>query len=280
MQERYISGVDGTEKIRRYMSMKKFERLVRQGMHYFPAVSSFEDQLEGGLHTITPYLLEYDRVILDVAMNKMWPSSEGSRTEHQDAVPEVSLSTVFGEYSTSSIEQNLALLAWQKDNLFVSCWDSSENERLEMWKIYGRDRCEGACDDSRAVCIETTVGKLVDSLSLSSGFELRVARVEYFYPNSFQYEREIPLAPFLAKHYCYGFEREIRLVCFDSSLEPLSEQVKSHGRLIENASLGIDKVVVSPLGGVMFFEEVKEICEPFGLPVIESELYGAFKKNT
>ncbi|MBP5956977.1 hypothetical protein ICA16_14995 [Pseudomonas anatoliensis] len=280
MQVRYISGIDGTEKIRRYMSMKKFERLVRQGMHYFPAMTSFEDQLEGGLHTITPYLLEYERVLLDVAMNQMWPSNDRSRAECRDAVPKVSLSTVFGKYLTSSIEENSALLAWQKDNLFVSCWDSSEIERLEMWKIYGRDRCEGACDESRAVCIETTVGKLVGSLSLSSGFELRAAKVEYFYPDSFQYERDIPLAPFLAKHYCYGFEREIRFVYFDSSVEPLSEQEKLHGRLIENTELGIDKVVVSPLGGLCFFEEVREICEPLGLAVVESELYGAFKKNT
>lgn len=49
-----------------------------------------------------------------------------------------------------------------------------------------------------------------------------------------------------------------------------------HGRLIENTGLGIDKVVVSPLGGLMFFEEVKEICELLGLAVIKSELYGAF----
>jgi hypothetical protein len=279
MQKQYISGIDGSEKIRRYMSMKKFERLICEGMHYFPAMTSFEDQLEGGLHTITPYLMEYERALFDVAINEIWPSSDRTRTERRSAAPEIALSTVFGEYLISSIEQNSELLAWQKDNLFVSCWDSSENERLEMWKIYGRDRCEGACDESRAVCIETTVGGLVGSLSLSSGFELRAARVEYFYPESFQYEREIPLAPFLAKHYCYGFEREIRFVYFDSSLEPLGEQEKLHGRLIENTGLGIVNVVVSPLGGPKLFEEVKEICEPLGLAVIESELYGAFKND-
>lgn len=276
MLDHYIFGINGTEKIRRYMSVNKFRRLIRDGGHYFAAMTSFDDLLEGGLHTITPYLLEYERALFDVAINEAWPSSDRTRSKIRDAVPQVKLQTVFGECFISSIEQNLELLMWQKSNLFVSCWDSSEHERLEMWKIYGRDRCVGTCDESRAVCIETTVGKLVSSLLLSSGVELRVARVEYFYPDSFQYEREIPLAPFLAKHYCYEFEREIRFVCFDSSLEPLSKQKSEHGRLVPNTDLGIDKVVVSPLGKRMLLEEVREMCEPLGLTVVESKLCGAF----
>jgi hypothetical protein len=279
MPEHYISGINGNEKIRRYMSVKKLKRLIGDGGHYFAAMTSFDDHLEGGLHTISPYLLEYERVLLDVALNEMWPSSDRARAKVRDTVPQVKLATVFGECLVSSMEQNSELLSWQKDNIFVSCWDSSEDERLEMWRIYGRDRCEGACDESRAICLETTVEKFVDSLSLSVGVELKAARVEYFYPDSFQYEREIPLSPFLAKHHCYGFEREIRFVCFDSSLEPLSKRVKEHGRLMPSTRLGIDKIVVSPLGGPMFLDEVRGLCEPLGLLVAESELCGAFIKD-
>ena len=279
MLEHYIPGINGTEKIRRYMSVKKFKRLIVEGGHYFAAMTSFDDHLEGGLHTITPYLLEYERVLSDVALNEVWPSSDRTRAIVRDTVPQVKLATVFGECLISSMEQNSELLSWQKDNIFVSCWDSCEDERLEMWKIYGRDRCEGACDESRAVCLETTVSKFIESLSLSLGIELKAAWVEYFYPDNFQYEREIPLAPFLAKHHCYEFEREIRFICFDSSLAPLSKLKREHGRLMPSTGLGIDKIVVSPLGGQLLLTEVRGLCEPLGLLVAESELCGAFIKD-
>ncbi|MGP6462787.1 hypothetical protein [Pseudomonas parakoreensis] len=279
MFEHYISGINGAETIRRYMSLKKFKRLIASRGHYFAAMTSFEDHLEGGLHTINPYLLEYERVLLDVALNKMWPSSDGVRAESRDTPPVVKIDTVFGECLISSMEQNSELLSWHKENLFVSCWDSSESERLEMWRIYGRDKCEGACDESSAVCLETTVAEFIGSLSLSPGVELKAARVEYFHPINFHYEREIPLAPFLAKHNCYGFEREIRFVCFDSWLEPLSELKSEHGRLMPNNGLGIGRVVVSPLGGESLFEEVTELCRPLGVLVAESELRGAFIRD-
>jgi hypothetical protein len=279
MFEHYISGITGSETIRRYMSLKKFKRLIADGGHYFAAMTSFDDHLEGGLHTINPYLLEYERVLLDVALNEMWPSSDRVRAKVRDAPPEVKLDTVFGGYLVSSMEQNSELLSWHKENLFVSCWDSSESERLEMWRIYGRDKCEGACDESSAVCLETTVAKFIGSLSLSSGVELKVARVEYFCPNDFQYEREIPLSPFIAKHHCYKFEREIRFVCFDSWRKPLSNLNQEGGRLISNNGLGLDKIVVSPLGGKLLLNEVKGLCEPLDLLVAESELREAFIKD-
>jgi hypothetical protein len=279
MFEHYISGINGVETIRRYMSLKKFKRLIAGGGHYFAAMTSFEDHLEGGLHTINPYLLEYERVLLDVALNEMWPSSDGVRAKVRDTPPIVKLDTVFGECLISSMEQNSELLSWHKENLFVNCWDSSESERLEMWRIYGRDKCEGACDESSAVCLETTVAEFIGSLSLAPGVELKAARVEYFHPINFQYEREIPLAPFLAKHHCYGFEREIRFVCFDSWLEPLSKVKCEHGRLMPSNGLGVGKVVVSPLGGKLLLDEVRELCQPLGLLVAESELRGAFIKD-
>lgn len=65
-------------------------------------------------------------------------------------------------------------------NTFVSCWHKNIDENMVMWEIYGRD--------TNAVAVQTTVGRMNDSINSSglSGHSLLLKPVVYERSESMQ----------------------------------------------------------------------------------------------
>ncbi|MCX5721657.1 MAG: hypothetical protein NT179_06460 [Nitrospirae bacterium] len=89
-------------------------------------------------------------------------------------------------------------------NTFVSCWHKNIDENMVMWEIYGRD--------TNAIAVQTTVGRINDSIDSSrlSGHSLLLKPVVYEKSEDVQgvlnYEE-----CFFRKRPHFAFEEEVRI---------------------------------------------------------------------
>lgn len=89
-------------------------------------------------------------------------------------------------------------------NTFVSCWHKNIDENMVMWEIYGRD--------TNAVAVQTTVGRMNDSINSSglSGHSLLLKPVVYERSESMQ--GVLPYEEcFFKKRPHFAFEEEVRI---------------------------------------------------------------------
>lgn len=255
-----------TTTIQRYMDLPKFISLLQTNSLYLAKMSIFEDALEGGL-TATDYLkTSNDLARLDLAINGLRPvanEAEHTRTHRLENAQRISkeisarkFETPFGSFLCDKADTVFpACREW----LYVSCWHESEHECSAMWKLYGNDK--------NSLCLFSTLEKLKGSLSRKSSLnQLEIEPVNYIDHKSDILPSK-PISPFIAKSKPYSFEKEIRLIAWNSEIDiSINPKNEKTGIFIDiDLHTLIEKIIISPHADSWFKATVEKLCRDSGL---------------
>ncbi|HDZ38167.1 MAG TPA: hypothetical protein ENH62_07770 [Marinobacter sp.] len=248
--------------IQRYMDLPRFLGLVQTRSLYLSKMSAFEDALEGGLTVDDFFKTSNAPALIDLAMTDIWPRAAEPADERdcrlessksaQSEIMDRQFSTPFGSYPRDDAER---LFPACREWIYVSCWHHSEHECSAMWQLYGRDK--------NSVCIFSTDEQLKAAIALDSSCDrLEIKQVNYICHINDSFSAS-PLDPFLAKSKPYAFERETRVVAWNSGIDLSTSPKNEKSGLLLKVNLGkmIQKVVVSPRADRWFKEIVKNLCE-------------------
>lgn len=248
-------------KIQRYMDLPKFLHLLETSQLFLSKISGFDDKLEGGLTRLDALLISGAAEILDFALNRVLPgirrmSPEESaeyKAENERIKNELDsrqIKTVFGEFPKSDYSN---VYKSQRDWLDVCCWHQNEQESMAMWKIYGAT--------TNAVCIETTVQALADSVRISDGSEFYLSDVDYIDHETDHFTKQHPLSPYLHKSRFYTFEQEIRLIKYQPHSDIKCNRKEAGSYIDINLQKLIQGIRVSPEAPEWFFELINSIVK-------------------
>ncbi|MDO6825608.1 hypothetical protein [Marinobacter sp. 1_MG-2023] len=248
--------------IQRYMDLPKFVGLVQTRSLYFAKMSAFEDALEGGLTVDDFFKTSNAPAHIDLAINDIWPRAAETADERasrlkssklaQSEVSARQFPTPFGSYPRDDAER---LFPACREWIYVSCWHQSEYECAAMWPLYGRDK--------NSVCIFSTDEQLKEAIAPDASYDsLEIERVKYVCHINDSFSGN-SLDPFIAKSKPYAFEREMRVVAWNSDLDLSTLPKNENSGLLLGVDLGqlIQKLVVSPHADPWFKNIVKKLCE-------------------
>ena len=253
--------------IQRYMNLPKFMCLLQENSLFLPKMSVFEDQLEGGL-TARDYLeTSNDSGHIDLAINS-WPCIENTEQQEErlnnnkkqkKQLSERTFETPFGIHRCYDAQK---LFPRCRELLYVSCWHRSPYECSAMWQLYGEDK--------NAICIFTTVDKLEEQLHRPDNINTLVLRDVTYLDHANAKFDEDKLTPFLLKAFPFSFEKELRIVGFDSHSDlNYSDGNGQTGINVKVKSLSqlIDKIIISPNSDSWFVATIEKLCRQFKLDV-------------
>lgn len=255
--------------IQRYMNLSKFLYLLQNSTLFLPKMSIFDDHLEGGL-TASDYLKNAnDAAAFDIGINRFMSPCGETPTQREDRLRANDLAmqglnnkrfiTPFGEYFKNDIQ---TVFSKCREYIYVSCWHHSNFECSAMWKLYGAEK--------NSVCIFTSVEKLEQQVIHSELLDnIKLEDVNYIDHAKAKFGSNC-LEPFISKSLSFSFEKELRLVAFDSKIDLARiEQNEKVGVNIRIRSLSelIDRVVVSPNSDSWFKDCVQKLCNEYGLGI-------------
>ncbi|MCK2084784.1 hypothetical protein HB860_12670 [Aeromonas sp. 3925] len=254
--------------IQRYMNLSKFLYLLQNSTLFLPKMSIFDDQLEGGL-TATDYLNKSNEPgILELTMNFLPVYGESAEQREKrlnvnefskQKLDNAKFMTPFGEYLKSDTQ---TVFPKCREYLYVSCWHRSYFECSAMWLLYGAEK--------NSVCIFTSIEKLEQQIIHNELLDnLKLEDVNYIDHAKAQFGSNC-LDPFLSKSLPFSFEKELRIVAFDSKTDLARvEQNEKAGVNIRIHSLPklIDRVVVSPNSDSWFKDCIQKLCNEYGLGI-------------
>jgi hypothetical protein len=143
-------------------------------------------------------------------------------------------------------------------NTFVSCWHKNIDENMAMWEIYGRD--------TNAVAVQTTVGRIADSINSSglSGHSLLLKPVAYERSESVQ--GVLPYEEcFFRKRPHFAFEQEVRISLDTySRIRPTKDTPYGH-RLPAFINELIESIYVHPDSSEWFVDVVNSITKHYSV---------------
>lgn len=243
--------------------------LLQESALFLPKMSIFEDHLEGGLTAKDFLSTSNDAAILDIAVNGLWPATDEaieSRTKRLEQAESIqqnlqlrTFETPFGSYKCDDIEK---IFSRCREWLYVSCWHRSPHECSAMWSLYGAD--------NSSVCIFTTEEKLRSQAQPENEVNvITLQDVKYLDHKSATLDKN-NLAPFIAKALPFSFEKELRIVSYNSETDlniATKNSASGEKLLIKSLSQLIDKIVVSPKVDPWFFESIQRLCSMYGLNV-------------
>ncbi len=228
--------INSSDKVLRYMSFEKFMDMVCRAKLYVSRADSFDDGFEGN----------YTQLVYEISKGITVTSN--------------------GTTSNQGIINNTKEI---KESAFISCWTLSESESMALWKLYG---------GKNSIAIETTVGSLDTELCTQNNNNLidllnkRIAKVDYIDHKSRDegLARELLTsrrAPLMKKAKAYSYEQEIRIIIdhLDHHLPDLKERLGAGLDVEINIKRLINKIFVSPLADIWFFNLLKRILKYHGM---------------
>jgi hypothetical protein len=231
-------------------------------------MSIFDDQLEGGLTAIDYLDKSNESDILDLTMASLPVYGESAEQREkrlnanefsQQEIDNKTFITPFGEYLKSEIQ---TVFPKCREYIYVSCWHRSDFECSAMWQLYGAEK--------NAVCIFTSIEKLEQQIIHDEFLgNLKFESVNYIDHGKAQFGSNC-LEPFLSKSLPFSFEKELRIVVFDSKTDLARvEKNEKTGVNIKINSLPelIARVVVSPNSDSWFKDCVQKLCNEYGLGI-------------
>jgi len=262
-----LIGVSRDLVVRRYMSLSKFEKLVSTGCMYFSRFDDFPDKLEGGITSQNYTDVSCALEIFDLAMSS-FPSSDGrsNSSELKDVMHEVSNETFEGLYGAQKRIDGDSYLKLVSSWLYATCWTDLPHECQAMWSLYGvtgigcsHPECCAQCENTHgmSVCIETTVGAIIDNLDLSDDYHFSVQKVDYIDHRSTKFGKdEISSRPFFSKAKHFSYEHEVRFVLWPNKADVRFSCVRGESTVnqqphvllgVKNMSSLIKKIILSPV---------------------------------
>lgn len=167
--------------------------------------------------------------------------------------------TPFGEYLKSDMQ---TVFPKCREYLYVSCWHRSYFECSAMWQLYGAEK--------NSVCIFTSIEKLEQLVIPNELFDnLKLEDVNYIDHAKAKFGSNC-LEPFISKSLSFSFEKELRIVAFDSEINLGNVGVNEVSGInigIRSLSELIDRVVVSPNSDSWFKDCVQKLCNEYGLGI-------------
>ena len=143
-------------------------------------------------------------------------------------------------------------------NTFVSCWHKNIDENMVMWEIYGRD--------TNAVALQTTVGRMKDSINSSglSGHSLLLKPVVYERSESVQ--GVLPYEEcFFRKRPHFAFEDEVRISLDTySRISPVKDTPYGYGLPASINGL-VENIFVHPDSSEWFVDVVNSITKHYSV---------------
>lgn len=123
----------------------------------------------------------------------------------------------------------------QRKNVVISSWHINEYESFAMWQIFTQN--------SEGLAIQSTIGRIQDSLHLENQFEQHVGEVNYI-----DYKKEyIPFDddffPFLFKRKSFQYEREVRII---SNLSQHNLNINEGVKIDVDINKLIEKIYIHP----------------------------------
>lgn len=218
-------GVARDKIIRRYMSFENFEKLVRTQTMHFSRFDSFDDRLEGGINKGNFSSISNSLEVLD-SINCSLPGTQPRNEQElldlqklQNAIQNQTFPSLFGTLKKMDGDAYLQRISsW----LYASCWTDLPHECDAMWQLYGSSgsncRHDAGCKEciktlGETVCIETTIGSLVDSLELKDGYNISVQKIEYLdHRKSVFEDSDMICRQFFSKAMHFSYENEIRFM--------------------------------------------------------------------
>lgn len=226
-------SLDGSEQIWRYMPLDKFIDIIVSETLFFTPLQHFQknDPFEGGI----------PRSAIKAIV---------------DAVSSVTVSPS-AEHRVGTID----VLRKFTSGIQVNCWHNNNDESEAMWKLYSGSHS--------GVAIKTSVSRLAQAIIDPSDAIAAIGRVKYF---DF-FDDTIPLHKFvndgqlfpLLKRKSFEHEREIR-VYITQQLDGDMDQLRIDPvRLKVDPRVLIERVVLSPYSNKGSLENIKKVCEKFGI---------------
>ena len=216
-------GVDRDLIVKRYMSLDKFESLLTSGKLYFPRFDRFIDKLEGGITGQNYPDVSVSLEIFDLAIN--YRASDPACPEKEQAekrINEINNETFEGLFGSEKKLNGDTYLKTINSWLYANCWTDLNHECEAMWSLYGitgvgcnHDECCPRCESTHgtSVCIETTVGSILDNLELDERYNFSIQKVEYIDHKTTKFgANELSTKPFYSKAKHFSYENEIRLI--------------------------------------------------------------------
>lgn len=123
----------------------------------------------------------------------------------------------------------------QRKNVVISSWHINEYESFAMWQIFTQN--------SEGLAIQSTIGRIQESLHLENQFEQHIGEVNYI-----DYKKEyIPFDddffPFLFKRKSFQYEREVRII---SNLSSHNLNINEGVKIDVDINKLIEKIYIHP----------------------------------
>lgn len=260
-------------KIYRYMDLAKFLSLIHQKSLFFAKASSFEDGLEGMPTELDGFMGSGVAEMLELTVNNLWPGLSNlsvedlasKEREHDVAkakFDERTIETIFGPQRIEDYANYSSLFESVAQWVDVSCWhmDVGASESMAMWKIYGAG--------SAAVCVESTLRDVLNSMRIPQDMDLFADRVSYLDFESDFIGVDDPLKVFFHKSNYYDYEKELRFILYSSNaLDPRVDRKEPGTNVMIDPRALIKRVRVSPASSAWFFELIGLIMKDSGFTV-------------
>lgn len=224
----------------RYMDFVKYVSLLSSSALYCSSAASFSDPFEGavGLVENRP---DYEAEIA-AQLKRLKEETLGGHTPKEAVV---------------QLERESFL---RRKTTFVNCWYESDYESMAMWRLY-------STDNSNAVAIRTTYGRMRDALKVKTG--VGIGRVNYIdFSNPPDYFMN-GISRFWYKSNHFAHENEVRIMPYHiyEGSRTNAEEIPPGVLLPMDLNVLIDKVYVAPWAQPWLLFLVKEVSEKYSLDV-------------
>ncbi|TWR88695.1 hypothetical protein FJD38_14915 [Pseudomonas saxonica] len=260
-------GVDRDLVVKRYMSLGKFESLINSGSLYFSRFDRFTDKLEGGISSQNYPDVSVSAELFDLTINyRASDPASPEKTQAEKRINEINNETFEGIFGSEKKLDGDSYLQLVSSWLYANCWTDLDHECDAMWSLYGitgvgcnHVECCPQCESTHgmSVCIETTIGAILDNLELDERYNLSIQKVDYIDHKKIKFEaHELSTKPFFSKARHFSYENEVRLMLWpdrsDISFSYVYQQStvndkKSVELKIKNMSSFINKIILSPI---------------------------------
>lgn len=256
--------LDRDIEIARYMSFSTFMYMVQFGRAFVPSVANLRgaagnhgDPTEGRWSPVDEFLRDGRAETLHILMNDIFPIVGRSRIspkEPRQMPTERQIPTAFGPRTISMQEGDLRALN-DKECTWMDawCWHKFEHEHMGMWRQYGAG--------DGAVCVTSTIGRLIDAIRLQSGHQSYIGSMVYTNRSHGTDSKHAEFSLYLQKSRAYVYEGEIRALLYDPTSD-IDAARGMPGRIValDLAKL-ISNVIVHPDSPPWMFELITAVLE-------------------
>jgi len=235
-----------SNKLWRYISLAKFESILRKSALFFCRADKFSDPFEGSSpDKEVEHRIEDERIIMKQMGKKFDPNQAVKQAE-----------------MLSKFQRKLSSL------VIINCWHFNTHESDAMWQLYLKD--------NEGIAIQTTSKKLQKCFA-PTDYTVNAGKVRYLdYQNDIYYDQDQfqnvaynVKTPFIHKRNHFKHEQEYRALIevetengweYDWGAEEYTK-----GKMIQiDVETLIEKIIVPPNTNEKFANEVKKLISMYG----------------